>query len=37
MRRRRCNSRSGTLVCEELEPRLLLSADLVGVAVDPIP
>ncbi|MET0070595.1 MAG: Ig-like domain-containing protein [Candidatus Thiodiazotropha sp.] len=37
MRRRRRHSQSATLVCEELEPRLLLSADLVGVAVDPIP
>ncbi|PVV16030.1 MAG: hypothetical protein B6D82_02005, partial [gamma proteobacterium symbiont of Ctena orbiculata] len=37
MRHRRRNSQSNSLVCEELEPRLLLSADLVGVAVDLIP
>ncbi|MCG8059007.1 MAG: FG-GAP-like repeat-containing protein, partial [Candidatus Thiodiazotropha endolucinida] len=35
MRRRRSKKRSNTLICEELEPRILLSADLVGVAVDP--
>ncbi|MFC1336271.1 MAG: DUF4347 domain-containing protein, partial [gamma proteobacterium symbiont of Clathrolucina costata] len=35
MRRRRSKKRSNALICEELEPRILLSADLVGVAVDP--
>ncbi|MEW8105359.1 MAG: FG-GAP-like repeat-containing protein, partial [Candidatus Thiodiazotropha endolucinida] len=35
MRRRRSKKRSNVLICEELEPRILLSADLVGVAVDP--
>ncbi|MEW8506961.1 MAG: DUF4347 domain-containing protein, partial [Candidatus Thiodiazotropha sp.] len=34
MRRRRSGSQSNALVCEELEPRLLLSADLAGIAVD---
>ncbi|MEW8048125.1 MAG: DUF4347 domain-containing protein, partial [Candidatus Thiodiazotropha sp.] len=37
MRRRRPKKRSNALVCEELEPRLLLSADLVGIAVDLAP
>ncbi|MES9950937.1 MAG: Ig-like domain-containing protein, partial [Candidatus Thiodiazotropha sp.] len=35
MRRRRSKKRSNALICEELEPRLLLSADLVGIAFDP--
>ncbi|PUB88197.1 MAG: hypothetical protein DBP01_12250, partial [gamma proteobacterium symbiont of Ctena orbiculata] len=34
MRRRRSSNHSTALVCEELEPRLLLSADLAGIAVD---
>ncbi|MEW8118199.1 MAG: Ig-like domain-containing protein [Candidatus Thiodiazotropha sp.] len=37
MRRRRSHNHSTALVCEELEPRLLLSADLVGIAVDLTP
>ncbi|MES9910239.1 MAG: DUF4347 domain-containing protein, partial [Candidatus Thiodiazotropha sp.] len=37
MRRRRSKKRSNALICEELEPRLLLSADLVGIAVDLTP
>ncbi|MES9926148.1 MAG: FG-GAP-like repeat-containing protein, partial [Candidatus Thiodiazotropha endolucinida] len=35
MRRRRSKNQPNALICEELEPRILLSADLVGVAVDP--
>ncbi|MEW8660421.1 MAG: FG-GAP-like repeat-containing protein, partial [Candidatus Thiodiazotropha endolucinida] len=35
MRRRRSKKQSNALICEELEPRILLSADLVGVAVEP--
>ncbi|MCG8013830.1 MAG: Ig-like domain-containing protein [Candidatus Thiodiazotropha weberae] len=34
MKRRRSNTQTNTLVCEELEPRLLLSADLAGAAID---
>ncbi|MBW9275851.1 MAG: DUF4347 domain-containing protein, partial [Candidatus Thiodiazotropha sp. (ex. Lucinisca nassula)] len=37
MRRRRSSNHSTALVCEELEPRLLLSADLAGIAVDLTP
>ncbi|WP_369160732.1 Ig-like domain-containing protein [Candidatus Thiodiazotropha sp. LNASS1] len=37
MRRRRSRNHSTALVCEELEPRLLLSADLAGIAVDLTP
>ncbi|MCG7985255.1 MAG: Ig-like domain-containing protein [Candidatus Thiodiazotropha lotti] len=34
MRRRRSNTQTNALVCEELEPRLLLSADLAGATID---
>ncbi|MEL0587155.1 MAG: tandem-95 repeat protein [Candidatus Thiodiazotropha sp. (ex. Lucinoma kazani)] len=34
MSRRRSKKKSHSLICEELEPRILLSADLAGVAVD---
>ncbi|MEW8228610.1 MAG: DUF4347 domain-containing protein, partial [Candidatus Thiodiazotropha endolucinida] len=37
MRRRRSIKRCNALICEELEPRLLLSADLAGIAVDLTP